>query len=154
MLLEATIFHNLLVITSHDMMALLEAVHTFIATGTLWTAGIWSKKLGHKLSLFHWSAPSHLVHLPQDAAFTDDPQAMFSSMDTGNLLEAAIGDTPPLLPTLQTFPLQLSSSSSQASPPSSVITFNLEDHDPPPENEEPVRNHEPEKRKRRVRKTP
>ena len=34
-LLEATIFHNLPVITSHEMMALLEAVHTFTATGIL-----------------------------------------------------------------------------------------------------------------------
>ena len=46
-----------------------------------------------------------------------------------------------LLPTLQTFPLQLSPSCSQALPPSSsdaqpsssVITFNFEDHDPPTE---------------------
>ena len=60
---------------------------------------------------------------------------MFSSMDTGDLLEAAVGDTPPLLPTLQTFPLQLSSSSSQALPSassdalpsSSIVTFNLEE---------------------------
>ena len=43
-LLEATIFHNLPVITSHEMMALLEAVHTFTATGALWNAATWSEK--------------------------------------------------------------------------------------------------------------
>ena len=31
--LEATIFHNLPVITSHEMMVLLEAIHEFTATG-------------------------------------------------------------------------------------------------------------------------
>ena len=106
---EATIFHNPPVITSHEIMALLEAVHTFTAT-----AATWSEKLGHKLPLFHWSAPSHPAYLPHDdAAFTDDPQVMFSSMDTGDLLEAAIGDTPPLLPSLRTCPLQSSYSSSR-----------------------------------------
>ena len=44
-LFEATIFHNLPVITSHEMMALLEAVHTFTATGALWNAATWSEKL-------------------------------------------------------------------------------------------------------------
>ena len=138
-LLEATIFHNLPVITSHEMMTLLEAVHTFTATGSLWNAATWSEKLGHKLPLYHWSAPSHPIHLPHDdAAFTDDPQVMFSSMDAVDLLEAAIGDTPPLLSSSsQVVPLQLSSSSSDALPSSSVITFNIADHDPPTEDEQP-----------------
>ena len=123
-LLEATIFHNLPVITSHEMMALLEAVHTFTATGALWNAATWSEKLGHKLSLFHWSAPSHPIYVPHDdAALTDDSQVMFSSMDTLDLLEAAIGDTSPLLlsSSSQVVPLQLSSSSSDVLPSSSVI---------------------------------
>ena len=38
-LLEATIFHNRPVITSHEMMALLEALHTFTATGALYECG-------------------------------------------------------------------------------------------------------------------
>ena len=50
---EATIFHNLPVITSHEMMVLLEAIHEFTATGALWNAGTWSRKLGCKLPLFH-----------------------------------------------------------------------------------------------------
>ena len=131
--------HNLPVITSHKMMALLEAVHTFTATGSLWHAPTLSEKLGHKLPLFHWSAPSHPVYLPHDdAAFTDDPQVMFSSMDAVDLLEAAIGDTPPLLSSSsQVVPLQLSSSSSDALPSSSVITFSIADHDPPIEDEQP-----------------
>ena len=59
-------------------------------------AATWSEKLGHKLPLFHWSTPSHPIYLRQDdATFTDDPQVMFSSMDTGDSLEAAIGDAPP-----------------------------------------------------------
>ena len=143
-LLEATIFHNLPVITSHEMMALLEAVHTFTATGALWNAATWSEKLGRKLSLFHWSAPSHPVYLPHDdAAFTDDPQVMFSSMDTLDLLEAAIGDTSPLLSSSsQAVPLQPSSSSSDALPSSSVITFNIADNDPPTEDEQPKKEKE------------
>ena len=137
-LLEAIIFHNLPVITSHEMMTLLEAVHTFTATGALWNAATWSERIGHKLSLFHWSAPSHPVYLPHDdAAFTDDPQVMFSSMDAVDLLEAAIADTPPLLSSSsQVVPLQLSSSSSDALP-SSVTTFSIADHDPPTEDEQP-----------------
>ena len=111
-LLEATIVHNLPVITSHEMMTLLEAAHNFTATGALWNAATWSEKLGHKLPLFHWSTPSHPVYLPHDdAAFTDDPQVMFSSMDTADLLEAAIGDAPPpLSSSSQVVPLPLSSS--------------------------------------------
>ena len=63
---------------------------------------------------------------------------MFSSMDTVDLLEAAIGDTPLLLSSSsQVVPLQLSSSSSDALPSSSVITFNIADHDPPTEDEQP-----------------
>ena len=73
-LLEASVFHNLPVIDSHAMMALLGATHQYTATGTLWNTATWSKKLNRKLSLFHWSTPSHPIHLPQDdAAFTDDP---------------------------------------------------------------------------------
>ena len=151
-LMEATIFHNLPVITSHEMMALLEAVHTFTATGALWNAATWSEKLGRKLSLFHWSAPSHPVYLPHDdAAFTDDPQVMFSSMDTLDLLEAAIGDTSPLLASSsQVVPLQPSSSSSDALPSSSVITFNIADHDPPTEDEQPEKERRIAKKQRRV----
>ena len=156
-LLEATIFHNLPVITSHEMMTLLEAVHAFTATGSLWNAATWSEKLGHKLPLFHWSAPSHPVYLPHDdVAFTNGPQVMFSSMDTVNLLEAAIGDTPPLLPSLRTCPLPSSYSSSQALPPSSsdalpsssVLTYDPGNQDPPTEDEEEGGTHEPEKKEK------
>ena len=143
-MLEASVFHNLPVIDSHEMMVLLEAIHHYTATGTLWNAATWSKKLNRRLSLFHWSTPSHPIRLPQDdAAFTDDPQVMFSSMQTEDLL-AAIDETKSLLPSLQVFSLQSSSSSSQALPPSSsdvlpsssVPMFNLEDQDPPTEDEE------------------
>ena len=110
------------------------------------------KKLGRKLSLFHWSAPSHPVYLPHDdAAFTDDPQVMFSSMDTLDLLEAAIGDTSPLLASSsQVVPLQPSSSSSDALPSSSVITFNIADNDPPTEDEQPKKERRVTKKERRV----
>ena len=78
--------------------------------------------------------------------------------------EAAIGDTPPLLPSLHTCPLQSSYSSSQALPPassdalpsSSIITFNLEEQDPPTEDEESMRDgegeHEPVRDEDRSRK--
>ena len=149
-LLEATIIHNLPVITSHEMMVLLEAIHEFTATCALWNAGTWSRKLGCKL--FHSSTPSHPIHLPHDdAAFTDDPQVMFSSMDTLDLLEAAIGDTSPLLSSSsQVVPLQLSSSSSDVLPSSSVITFNIADHDPPTEDEQPKKEGRVTKKERRV----
>ena len=102
--------------------------------------------------LFHWSAPSHPVYLPHDdAAFTDDPQVMFSSMDTLDLLEAAIGDTSPLLASSsQVVPLQPSSSSSDALPSSSVITFNIADNDPPTEDEQPEKERRVTKKERRV----
>ena len=153
-LLEASVFHNLPVIDSHEVVVLLEAIHHYTATGTLWNATTWSKKLNRRLSLFHWSTPSHPIRLPQDdAAFTDDPQVMFSSMQIEDLL-AAIDETP-LLPSLQVFSLQSSSSSSsssQALPPSSsdvlpsslVPTFNLEDQDAPTEDEESTRKEEEE----------
>ena len=81
-------------------------------------------------------------------------------MDTGSLLEAAIEDAPPLQPSLHTCALQSSYSSSQALPPSSsdalpsssAITFDLEDHDPPTEDEEPMRKHEPEKKEKESQK--
>ena len=121
------------------MMVLLEAIHEFTATGALWNAGTWSRKLGRKLPLFQSSSPWHPIHLRHDdAAFTDDPQVMFSSMDAVDLLEAAIGDASPLLPSSsQVVSLQLSSSSSDALPSSSVITFNIADHGPPTEDEQP-----------------
>ena len=103
-------------------------------------AATWSQHLGRKLSLFHWSSPTR--RLPQDhAEFTHDPQVMFSSMACNPSLEET-----PLLPSLQILPLPSSSSSSSsrsfsaassdALPSSSVITFNLEDHDPPTDDEE------------------
>ena len=85
---------------------------------------------------------------------------MFSSTDTRDSLEAAVGDTPPLLPTLRTFPLQLSSSSPQALPPSSsdalpsssVLTCDLRTQNPPTEDEELMRKHEPEKKEKESQK--
>ena len=128
-LLEASVFHNLPVINSHEMMVLLEATHHYTATGTLWNAATWSKKLNRRLSLFHGSTPSHPIRLPQDdASFTDDPQVMFSSMQTEDLL-AAIDETP-LLPSLQVFSLQSSSSCSQALPPSSSDVLYLPPRSP------------------------
>ena len=72
-------------------------------------------------------------------------------MDTLDLLEAAIGDTPPLLPSLHTCPLPssyslsqaLSPSSSDALPSSSVLTYDLRNQDPPTEDEEGGGTHEP-----------
>ena len=103
-------------------MVLLEAIHELHSHRcTLWNAATWSTEAqSQTLTLFHSSTPSHPIHLPHDdAAFTDDPQVMFSSMDTVDLLEAAVGDTPPLLLSLRTCPLPSSYSSSQALPPSS-----------------------------------
>ena len=122
------------------MTVILEALHDFTSTGTLWNAATWSQHLGRKLALFHWSAPTQ--RLPSDhASFTDDPQVMFSSMACDPSLEET-----PLPPSVQFFPLPSSSSSSSsrsfhaassdALPSSSVITFNLGDHDPPTEDEE------------------
>ena len=140
----SAVIHHLPVISSHEMTVILEALHDFTSTGTLWNAATWSQQLGRKLALFHWSAPTQ--RLPSDhASFTDDPQVMFSSMACDPSLEET-----PLLPFLQTLPLPSSSSSSSsrslpaassdALPSSLVITFNLEDHDPPTEDEEMTRN--------------
>ena len=71
---------------------------------------------------------------------------MFSSMDTGELLEAAIGDAPPVLPSSsQAVPLQLSSKSSDALPSSSVVSFNITDHDPP--HDPPTEDEQPRQEK-------
>ena len=73
-LLEASVFHNLPVIDSHEMMVLREATHHYTATGTLWNAATWSKKLNCRLSLFRWSTfltlslPSRTLH-PLDLLF-------------------------------------------------------------------------------------
>ena len=132
--------HHLPVISSHEMTVILEALRDFTSTGTLWNAATWSQHLGRKLSLFHWSSPTQRLP-PDHAEFTDDPQVMFSSMACDPSLEET-----PLLPSLQIFSLPSASSSSSsrscpaassdALPSSSVITFNLEDHDPPTEDEE------------------
>ena len=72
-------------------------------------------------------------------------------MDTLDLLEAAIGDTSPLLSSSsQVVPLQPSSSSSDALPSSSVIAFNIADHDPPTEDEQPEKERRVTKKERRV----
>ena len=78
-LIEAAVFHNLPVITHQELQALLGAIHDFTQTGTLYNAATWSKRLGRKLSLFHWSSPT--ATLPQDHAdFTEDPQVNFTSV--------------------------------------------------------------------------
>ena len=139
-LVESAVIQHLPVISSHEMTVLLEALHDFTSTGTLWNAATWSQHLGRKLALFHWSAPTQ--RLPSDhASFTDDPQVMFSSMACDPSLEET-----PLPPSVQIFPLPSSSSSSSsrslhaassdALPSSSVFTYNLGDHDPPTEDEE------------------
>ena len=54
-LIEAALFHNLPVISHTEFQALLGAIHDFTQTGTLYNAATWAKRLGRKLSLFHWS---------------------------------------------------------------------------------------------------
>ena len=151
-LLEATIFHHLPVITSQEMMALLEAVHTCTATGALWNAATWSEKLGHKLPLFHCSTSSHPVYLPHDdAAFIDDPQVMFSSMGHSRVaggchwryyLHCILALCLSSYSSSQALP----PSSSDALPSSSVLTYDLRNQDPPTEDEEGGVTHEPEKK--------
>ena len=139
-LVESAAIHHLPVISSHEMTVIFEALHDFTSTGTLWNAATWSQHLGRKLALFHWSSPTQRLP-PDHAEFTDDPQVMFSSMACDPSLEET-----PLLPSLQILQLPSSSSSfssrsfpaasSDALPSSSVITFDLEDHGPPTEDEE------------------
>ena len=54
-LAEASIFHNLPVISPLEMNAFLEAIHCFTENGRRWNALTWSQKLGRKLVLSHWS---------------------------------------------------------------------------------------------------
>ena len=61
----------------------------------------WSKKLGRKLALFHWSSP--ITSLPPDhGSFTDDPQVNFSSLSSG-----PAGDISALPSTVQIVDLEL-----------------------------------------------
>ena len=81
--MEASVFHNLPVITHHEMHVLLQAIGDFTRHGTLYNAATWSKKLGRKLALFHWSSP--ITSLPPDhVTFTDDPQVNFSSLSSAS----------------------------------------------------------------------
>ena len=87
-LIEAAVFHNLPVITHQELHALLGAIHDFTQTGTLYNAATWSRRLGRKLSLFHWSSPTS--SLPQDHAdFTEDPQVNFTSVCNSSPLRAS-----------------------------------------------------------------
>ena len=87
-LIEAAVFLTLPVITHQDLHALLGAIHDFTQTGTLYNAATWAKRLGRKLSLFHWSSPT--CSLPQDHAdFTEDPQVNFTSVCNSSSLRAS-----------------------------------------------------------------
>ena len=109
--MEASVFHNLPVITHHEMKVLLQAIGDFTRHGTLYNAATWSKKLGRKLALFHWSSP--ITSLPPDhAEFTDDPQVNFSSLSAAS-----------------TFPCDVSAL------PSTVEIVDLELQDPPTDDE-------------------
>ena len=100
-LIEAAVFHNLPVITHQELHALLGAIHDFTQTGTLYNAATWAKRLGRKLSLFHWSSPTS--SLPQDHAdFTEDPQVNFTSVCNSSPLRA-----PGLPSTVQIVDLEL-----------------------------------------------
>ena len=100
-LMEASVFHNLPVITQHEMHVLLQAIGDFTRHGTLYNAATWSKKLGRKLALFHWSSP--ITSLPPDHAdFTDDPQVNFSSLSS-----TSEGDVSALPSTVQIVDLEL-----------------------------------------------
>ena len=58
-LAEASIFHNLPVISPVEMNACVEAVHCFTENGRRWNAlTSWSQKLGRKLALFHCCTPT------------------------------------------------------------------------------------------------
>ena len=110
-LLEASIMHHLPVITQKEMHVLIEAIHCFTETGELWNAQTWSKKLGKKLALYHWSEPTTV--LPKDhSTFTEDPQVNFSSMQ--------------------------SSCASALDLPSSVTIVDITDNDPPTDHEPEV----------------
>ena len=99
-LIEASIYHNLPVITHQETHVLLQAIGDFTRHGTLYNAATWSKKLGG-LALFHWSSP--ITSLPPDhVSFTDDPQVNFSSLSSG-----PAGDTSALPTTVQIVALEL-----------------------------------------------
>ena len=92
-LMEASVFHNLPVITHHEMRVLLQAIDDFTRHGTLYNASTWSKKLGRKLALFHWSSP--ITSLPPDhATFTDDPQVNFSSLSSSSASSCDVSTLP------------------------------------------------------------
>ena len=100
-LVEASVYHNLPVITHQEVHVLLQAIGDFTRHGTLYNAATWSKKLGRKLALFHWSSP--ITSLPPDhVSFTDDPQVNFSSLSSG-----PAGDISALPSTVQIVDLEL-----------------------------------------------
>ena len=48
--MEAPVYHNLPVITNHEMHVLLQAIGDFTRHGSLYNTATWSKKLGRKLA--------------------------------------------------------------------------------------------------------
>ena len=54
--LETSVMHHLPVISSEEMMAILEAIHcltVFTSTGKMWSAKMWGEKLKISLQIFH-----------------------------------------------------------------------------------------------------
>ena len=99
--MEASVYHNLPVITHQEMHVLLQAIGDFTRHGTLYNAATWSKKLGRKLALFHWSSP--ITSLPPDhVSFSDDRRVNFSSLSSG-----PAGDISALPSTVQIVDLEL-----------------------------------------------
>ena len=60
-LIEASAYHNLPVITHQEMHVLLQAINDFARHGTLYNAAIWSKKLGRKLAPLSLVLPHYFM---------------------------------------------------------------------------------------------
>ena len=85
-LLEASVVHHLPVLSSEEMMAILEATHCFTATGKMWNAKMWEEKLQRSLLIFHENfPPTTSTDAPPHPH--QDPEVMFSSLTQPDVVD-------------------------------------------------------------------
>ena len=85
-LLEASVVHHLPVISSEEMMAILEAMHCFTSTGKMWNAKMWEEKLQRSLLIFHENfPPTTSTDAPPHPH--QDPEVMFSSLTQPDVVD-------------------------------------------------------------------
>ena len=73
-------------ISSEEMMAILEAIHCFTSAGKMWNAKMWEEKLQRSLLIFHENfPPTTSTDAPPHPH--QDPEVMFSSLTQPDVVD-------------------------------------------------------------------